>query len=128
MNHAEEPGTGRAVSSVEHLEQSVSAQQIESIGEVDEGNNGFFCSRHFLCSCINEKIMSVVDLCPKAALRLGVDSVGEFLESVEDDTCEELTCDAQEGDATVVIAVTPVTLVLIQGDNIGVSCLVALLL
>ena len=50
------------------------------------------------------------------------------MESAEDDTCEELACDAQEADVTVVIAVAPVTPVLIPGDNIGVSCLVALLL
>ena len=64
--------------------------------------------------------MSTVDLAiPKATLRLRVNTVCE-MESSKGDTGENLPRDVEQGDATVIITVTVVSLVFIQCDNLGV--------
>ena len=44
-----------------------------------------------------------------------------FLEAYKHDAGVEFPKDAQEGDATVVVTVAPVTPILAEGDNLGIS-------
>ena len=47
--------------------------------------------------------------------------LSEFLKSHKHDTSVEFPSDAQEGDAPLVVTVASVTLILIEGDDLGIS-------
>ena len=47
--------------------------------------------------------------------------LSKFLKSHKHDTGVEFAYDAQEGDAPVVVTVASVTLILVEGDDLGIS-------
>ena len=65
--------------------------------------------------------MSSSAFCTEATLGLRVDTLCQLLQAYEHDAGVEFSDNAQEGDASVVVAVTSVTLLLVQGDNLGIS-------
>ena len=73
---------------------------------------GFCCSLHFSWSWQKEKIMSSVAL---GFVHVQPDAVG-----AGHDTCIHFAHNAQEKDASVVVTVAPVPIVLIQGDDFGI--------
>ena len=63
---------------------------------------------------------SVVDLLgSESALRLWVNPLCKCLESLQDNSSEEFAHDTEQRDATVVVNAASVTLVLVEGDNVG---------
>ena len=57
---------------------------------------------------------------PKSALRLWVDSLSQYLQVLSINFGKEFANDIEERDATVIITVTPVTLVLVESDYVGI--------
>lgn len=62
--------------------------------------------------------MSAVDL---SALGVRIDALGQNLQTRKNHTCENFPHDAEKGNATVIIAVTAIGLVLLQCHNLGIS-------
>ena len=66
--------------------------------------------------------MSMVALfCPKSALTLWVDSFSQYPQFHQDNFGEEFSDDVEERDAVVIVTGTPVTLVLVESDYVGIS-------
>ena len=54
-------------------------------------------------------------------LRLWVDSFSQYPQFHLDNFVEEFADDVEERDATVIVTVAPVTLVLVESDYVGIS-------
>ena len=95
-------------------------------------HRGFLCSRHFSCSCLNEKIMSSFDLkfqmCTHTVPHGQSTSINQStvhlvcsrLQPVQHYTGKGLRNATQEGYSPVAVTVSAVSLVLVKRDDVGV--------
>ena len=58
---------------------------------------------------------------PKSALRLWVDSLSQYRQLQQDNFGEEFADNVEERDVALIVTVALVTLVLVEGDYVGIS-------
>ena len=75
----------------------------------------------FLAAVLVRKSCQWLPFYPKSALRLWVDSFGQYPEFHQDIFGEDFADDVKERDATVIVTVAPFTLVLVESDYVGIS-------
>ena len=64
--------------------------------------------------------MSMAALCPKSALRLWVDSFSQYLQFHQDNFGKEFAKDFEERDAAEIVTGSPLKLVLVESDYVGI--------
>ena len=62
-----------------------------------------------------------ITFCPKSALRLWVNSFCQYPQFHQDNFGKEFADDVEERDSSVIVTVAPVTLVLVESDDVGIS-------
>ena len=109
-NFVGQPITGRILKRASLLTRSKA-----SVTSIKAMKRACCCSLHFSCSCLTEKVISTVER---------LDRKPHFLQAAKGDEVphgKELASDPKERDAPIIVAVTAVTIVLVQGCDERIS-------
>ena len=107
----------------ESLKEAISADKVEGLGEVDECN----VQGHPLLSALLLELTEGEDhvycrpFSSEATLWFWVDALSQLLQTDQEDPGIDFANDAEKRDTSVVVAVASLTLVLVQGNDLGIS-------
>ena len=107
----------------ESLEEAISADKVKGLGEVNECN----VQGHLLLSALLLELMEGEDhvycrpFSSEATLWFWVDVLSQPLQADQEDLGIDLANDAEKRDASIVVAIASLTLVLVQGNDLGIS-------
>ena len=108
---------------MESLEEAISADKVEGLGEVNKCN----VQGHLLLSALLLELTEGEDnvyhrpFSLEATLWFWVDMLGELLQADQEDPGIDFASDAEKRDASESVAVASLTLVLVQGNDLGIS-------
>ena len=102
------------------LEEAIPTDQIESLCEIYESNEEWLPLLPAFLLELSEWENHVYSgsVGTEAALRLRVDLLCKYLEPLQYYTCKDFPNDAEEGYATIIIAIASVTFVFVQCDDV----------
>ena len=108
---------------MESLEEAISADKVKGLGEVDECN----VQGHLLLSALLLRLTEGEDhlyhrpFSSEATLWFWLDALSQLLQADQEDLGIDFANNAENRDASVVVAVASLTLVLVQGNDLGIS-------
>ena len=112
----------RTPNSFQKGKETVSAHQVEGLGQVNEGKVKWASLFAALLLKLSEGECHVDcrSLCTEPALRLWVNAVSQQLQFAKHDASKGLSYDAEKGYPTIIVAIAALALVLVERDNLSV--------